>query len=345
MKKILIIEDDQIVGENMAELLEIVGYKVDLAKDGKLGVEKAKSILPDLIICDIRMPELDGYGVLHILSKEPSTSTIPFIFVTAKTEREDLRKGMEMGADDYLTKPFEDTELLKAVETRLKKNEILNKNQKGDSELIKETDLQKSIKNLSDEGKSEDYKAKEKIYRIGDYPHFLFYIEKGEAKSYRLNEDGKELISNIYKKGDFFGFQPIIEDRTYNETAEALIKSQIKRIPKDHFLALIRKNKDVASKLIQIISQNLTAKDQELLHMAYDSVRKRVVLRINELLEDETNQTISISRTDLAALVGTTPETLVRILTELKDMDIIETDTHTITLLNREKLNEFAKAW
>ena len=104
MKKILIIEDDLIMRENMAELLTLVGYKINTAEDGKVGVEKAKSFLPDLIICDIRMPVLDGYGVLHILSKEVSTASIPFIFVTAKTERNDLRKGMEMGADENIKK-------------------------------------------------------------------------------------------------------------------------------------------------------------------------------------------------------------------------------------------------
>jgi len=345
MKKILIIEDDLIMRENMAELLELVGYKVDVAKDGKLGLEKTKSFLPDLIVCDIRMPALDGYGVLHILSKNPLTASIPFIFVTAKTEREDLRKGMEMGADDYLTKPFEDTELLNAVETRLKKIELLSKPEKIDSKTISKTDLLKSIKNLSAESEPRIYKSKEQIFKTGDYPHDLFFIEAGRVKSYLFNEEGKELISNIYIQGVFFGYQSIIEDRAYNETAEALEECKIKRIPKEKFLSLIRKNKNVSSKLIKIISQNLTEKEQELMHMAYDSVRKRVALRLIDLMPDESKNSISISRTDLASMVGTTSETLVRTLSELKDMEIVETDMHTITLLDREKLNEFAKAW
>jgi len=345
MKKILIIEDDLIMRENMAELLTLVGYKVDTAENGKVGVEKAKSLLPNLIICDIRMPVLDGYGVLHILGKEMSTASIPFIFVTAKTERDDLRKGMEMGADDYLTKPFDDTELLKAVETRLKKSDLVSKTEKPISKPINENDLLNSINKLAINSEPTIYNHKDQVYITGDYPHYLFFVEEGSVKTYRFNEDGKELISSIYHHGEFFGYKPIIENRTYEESAEAIADSKLRRIPKDKFLSLIGRNKNILSKLVKIISKNLTEKEQELMQMAYDSVRKRVALRLMELMPDNSNSSIAITRSDLAAMVGTTSETLVRTLTELKDLEIIETDMHSISLLNREKLIEFAKNW
>src|SRR6187402_3562660 len=120
MKKILLIEDNSDVRENTAEILLLAGYIVDTAPNGKIGVELAQTEKPDLIICDIMMPELDGYGVLHILNKKTETAGIPFIFLTAKTEKTDIRKGMNLGADDYLTKPFDDTDLLNAIETRLR---------------------------------------------------------------------------------------------------------------------------------------------------------------------------------------------------------------------------------
>src|SRR6202007_983354 len=104
---------------------ELSHYEVMEAENGKAGVDLITRELPDLVICDIMMPELDGYGVLHMLSKNPKTSAIPFIFLTAKAERGDFRKGMEMGADDYITKPFDDIELLRAVESRLKRSEML----------------------------------------------------------------------------------------------------------------------------------------------------------------------------------------------------------------------------
>src|SRR6478752_6509303 len=127
MKKILLIEDNTEVRENTSEILSLADYDVTTAKNGKEGAELAQKLLPDLVVCDIMMPELDGYGVLHILSKKPETASIPFIFLTAKTEKSDVRKGMNLGADDYLTKPFDDTELLSAIETRLRKGEILKK--------------------------------------------------------------------------------------------------------------------------------------------------------------------------------------------------------------------------
>src|SRR6478752_4177407 len=128
MRHILLIEDNDEIRENTAEILELANYKVDTAANGKLGVEKALKTTPDLIICDIMMPVLDGHGVLHLLQKNEILKNVPFIFLTAKAERGDFRKGMEMGADDYITKPFDDIELLNAVEVRLKKMEILEQN-------------------------------------------------------------------------------------------------------------------------------------------------------------------------------------------------------------------------
>ncbi|MCL8000556.1 response regulator, partial [Brucella sp. 21LCYQ03] len=108
-KKVLIIEDHVEIRESTAEILELTGhYHVLTAAHGREGVDLALAQVPDLILCDIMMPELDGYGVLYMLGKYPATKNIPFIFLTARTERADIRKAMEMGADDYLTKPFDD---------------------------------------------------------------------------------------------------------------------------------------------------------------------------------------------------------------------------------------------
>jgi len=125
MRKILFIEDDTVVRENTAELLELANYSAITAPNGKIGISKAKKHLPDVIICDIMMPELNGYAVLQILAKEEATKHIPFIFLSAKTERHDIRKGMNLGADDYITKPFDESELFSAIESRLAKVAIL----------------------------------------------------------------------------------------------------------------------------------------------------------------------------------------------------------------------------
>ena len=118
MKKILVIEDNQSILAIIIDILE-ANFLVIVAKNGREGIEKAQQELPDLIICDVIMPEVDGYEVLKSLRKNLVTEAIPFIFMTAKSTKADLREGMELGADDYLTKPFTKDELTKAINTRL----------------------------------------------------------------------------------------------------------------------------------------------------------------------------------------------------------------------------------
>jgi DNA-binding response OmpR family regulator len=125
MKKILVIEDEQIIRENILKLLKAEGFDVTGAENGSQGLYAAVSNVPDVIICDVMMPELDGYGVLVALRSNPVTATVPFVFLTGKAERSEMRQGMELGADDYLTKPFSKAELVGAISSRLKKQEAV----------------------------------------------------------------------------------------------------------------------------------------------------------------------------------------------------------------------------
>jgi DNA-binding response OmpR family regulator len=123
--KILVIEDEDRLRENIAQILEFGDYEVATANNGITGLEIARQYIPDLIVCDIMMKQLDGFGVLQELRADPATATIPLIFVTAKADRDSMRQGMELGADDYVTKPFTTTELLNAVTARLKRHNEL----------------------------------------------------------------------------------------------------------------------------------------------------------------------------------------------------------------------------
>jgi two-component system, sensor histidine kinase and response regulator len=125
MKKILVIEDEASVRDNILELLNAEGYLCSGAKDGEEGVRLAWETIPDLIICDILMPNLDGFGVLARLKREPRSITIPFLFLTALQERRDMRKGMRLGADDFITKPFTREELLDSVRVGLEKHQVM----------------------------------------------------------------------------------------------------------------------------------------------------------------------------------------------------------------------------
>ncbi len=127
MTKILVIEDEESVRENLLELLEAEDFQTIAAANGRIGLQLAAWEIPDLILCDMMMPEIDGYGVLTTLRQDPTTATIPFIFLTAKSSKSDFRQGMDMGADDYLTKPFTRAELLSAIGSRLDKQATLKK--------------------------------------------------------------------------------------------------------------------------------------------------------------------------------------------------------------------------
>jgi len=154
MTKILIIEDTVSLRENITDALELEGFEVIGADDGKIGIQMAKENLPDLILCDIMMPGMDGYSVLQLLKSEDGELQIPFIFITALAERENFRSGMELGADDYLIKPFTIYELLKAINTRLAKSKSIEKRIKLQIEEI-ENELKSKISELSEQIKNQ----------------------------------------------------------------------------------------------------------------------------------------------------------------------------------------------
>ena len=146
MKKILVIEDDQLVRDNILELLEAEDFDTISAENGFIGALWAMEHIPDLIICDVMMPELNGYDVLKALREDPMSATIPFIFLTAKAEKAEIRYGMELGADDYLTKPFTRAELLGAIATRFAKHEVVM--QQYTTEHQRAEALQQKVQNL-----------------------------------------------------------------------------------------------------------------------------------------------------------------------------------------------------
>lgn len=347
MKTILVIEDNQDVRENTSEILEMANYKVLQAENGKQGVDIAQNAKPDLIICDIMMPVLDGYGVIHLLNKSPDTAGIPFIFLTAKSERTDMRKGMEMGADDYISKPFDDIELLNAVEVRLKKSEVLkaeySQSVQGLNKFFNDVQKFDDLKKLSADRRTKIYKKKEIIYGEEGMPVFLYFLVHGKVKTFRSHEYGKELITTLHKEGDFFGYNALLEEKPYAETAEALEDSEVCLIPKEDFYALVNNNVNVMRSFIKMLSGNVAEKEKQLINLAYSSVRKRVaeaLLHLQERYSKPADQTFSmaISREDLANMVGTATESLIRTLSEFKEDKLIEIKGSSITIIDPAKL-------
>jgi CRP-like cAMP-binding protein/CheY-like chemotaxis protein len=323
---------------------------VNTAPDGKEGVELAKADKPDLIICDIMMPGLDGYGVLHLLSKDQELANVPFIFLTAKAERSDMRKGMELGADDYITKPFDKTELLNAVESRIKKADALkkeyNKDFEGLSTFISEVAGTNALKKFLEGKKINHYKKKESIYLEGNYPNGLYYINTGKVKIFKTHEYGKELITDLLKEGDFFGYTSMLEESPYAESAVALENTEVIFLPKDEFNSLVFGNYSVTRNFIRILTKGVMDKQERLLDLAYSSVRKRtaeaLILLYDKYKPKEGESfAMAIAREDLANIVGTATESLIRTLSDFKEEKLIEIKEGKIRILNEVKLRNF----
>lgn len=346
MKKILIIEDNQDILENTAEILELSNYKVYTACNGKIGVEKALANKPDLIVCDIMMPELDGYGVLHMIQKNPDIDQTPFIFLTAKTEQSDIRKGMALGADDYILKPFDPTDLLNAIEGRLKKSDLIRQKVsaglKGVNDLISIAGGDQALKNFVDGRHLDKYKKKQRIFSEGNHPVRLYYVQKGKVKIFKTNDDGKELIIQIVNEGEFFGHIAMLQGGIYTDNAETLEDSEIAAIPQNEFEELMNCNPEVSRKFIKLLANDIAEKEEQLLRIAYNSLRRKVadaLLTVQKKFKASPDQfNINLSRENLAAIAGTATESLIRTLTDFKSEKLIEIKDGKISILNQEKL-------
>lgn len=337
MRKVVIIEDSDDIREGIVEILDMAGFETYAAKNGKIGVDLVLKNLPDIILCDIMMPELDGYGVLYLLQKNPQTATIPFIFMTAKAERADMRKGMEMGADDYLTKPFDDVELFNAIESRLKKKA------KPQGFKIAIGDKESLFTALIAKGKSRTFLNKQIIYVENDEPAYLYFIKKGQIKAYKRAEDGRELSSTLYHDGDFFGYESLCKSSLYADNAATMSDSELVLIAKADFMDYLLNHQEIATTFIHLLSGSIQEKEEQMLRLAYFSVRKRVaeaLIKVAQKFGEANSDTsvLKISRDDLAALVGTASETVSRMLADFKDEKLIEKKGNAIHILSIERL-------
>lgn len=347
MKKILLIEDDEALREDIAEILQLSNYFVVSASDGKTGIEKAIQEKPDLIICDVVMPGLDGFGVIHVLSRHPDTFAIPFIFLTGKNDHDDLRKGMAMGADDYLIKPVNETDLLSTIEVRLQKSEGIKRNivpnRNGISEFIQHMKGMDNVDLLSSDRDIHLYKKRHILYSDGIRPSNVYYVISGKVKEYLINEEGKELITNMYTKGDFFGYTAILEDINYTETAQVIEDAELMMIPKSDFIQLIYNDRQIARQFISLLTHNIREKEERLLNLAYNSLRKKVATGIIEVVDKfqekkEGKLVVEMSRDDLANVVGSAQESMIRTLKEFKSENLIEIKDGSIIVLNEKRL-------
>ncbi len=346
-KKILVIEDNDGIRENTAEILELANYEVFVAENGKKGVEGALQYAPDLIICDIMMPGLDGYGVLHAIHKNDAIKNTPFIFLTAKTERADFRKGMELGADDYITKPFNGTELLNAVDSRLKKIAVLKEELvpvlEGVQLLVSTYTGTNALHSIAEGRNTNKYKKKQTIYSEGNNPHGLFFVITGKVKTYKTNDNGKELVTDLFNAGDFMGYNALLRASVYSDTAEALEETELALVPKEDFIQLVYNSPEIAQTFIRMLAGNVADKENQLLGLAYNSLRRKVadaILLLQKKFGSNTLETFQIdfSRENLAMVAGTATESLIRTLGDFRIEKLININEGVITIINQKKL-------
>ncbi len=343
MKTIAIIEDNHDVRENLAEILELSGYKCTTAENGKLGVKMVKEQMPDLILCDVMMPELDGFGVLKILNNEPELMHIPFMFLTAKAEKSDFRKGMGLGADDYITKPYDDVELLEAIEMRLSKSSKLQQVDNSDHGVRLFFDIAKGEKELSQlsfDREVRTFQKRDVIYSEGQYPKWLYYIVEGQVKTVQTNEFNKDLVTKVYGTGDFFGFVPLLNDKVYSDSALTLDNTVLRLIPIEDFKILLFNNRDFAAKFISMLALHADHNESQLIDLAYSSVRKKVANALLTLEEKSQNGMIKVMREDIASMAGTAKETTIRTLSDFKNEGLIEIQSSHISILDSSALHD-----
>ena len=316
------------------------------AENGQLGVAQALAQKPDLVVCDIMMPVLDGYGVLQIFNQNAQLAGVPFIFLTAKTERTDLRRGMELGADDYLTKPFDNTELLSAIAGRLSRFQHLKPEYDlqaagGLGGFLDDVRTVGGLESLSADRKVYLIRRKQDIYLEGDEPTRVYFVQTGRVKTVKTTAGGKELITGLYGPGEFFGYLPLLERTPHADSAVAVEESELLYIPQDDFTQLLERNREVSQQFIRLLAGRVSERETQLLAMAYSSIRRRVadtLLQLHEQGDASADAGIHLLREDMAAMVGTAPESLSRTLNEFKQDGLIELNAKSIRVLAPEKL-------
>jgi CRP-like cAMP-binding protein len=343
MKNILVIEDEKDVRDNIAEILQLSDYHVRAAGDGPTGIRMALEERPDVIVCDITMPGLDGYAVLHALHQHGSMEQIPFIFLTASNEKDQLRRAMSAGADDYITKPFEGIELLRSVESCLRKRQLrqaANAQKNAHSESI---DIRQILHLYQDERDLQYLRKKQSLYMEGQRPSSIYYVVSGKIKIYRIHPDGKEFITLLAGSGDFVGHGALLQDSNYQDSAQALEDSTVISIPRQEFFESMSTDHRIAQYFIDLLARDVKAKESNLVNLAYNSLRKRVangLLQLTDKFPDggKEDNSIGISRDNLSHFIGSATESLTRTLSDFRDEKLIEVREGKIYILDKDKL-------
>lgn len=349
-EKVLIIDDDKIVLNVTEELLRLSGYSTVSAGDGFAGIALASSERPDVIICDIVMPGINGYEVFNALSRNAFTAAIPFIFLTSKDNYDDQRKGMRMGASDYLTKPVNGIDLLESIEARIRKQRAAKKRTRPDGILMPPPpDPWKPLRELSS-ASTITCSRNDILFYEGDVQKHIFLVNKGRIKTMKINENGKRVITGFYSNADIVGCIAREDQAVYCDTAIAHEDAEVTRVPAEGFYSLIESDRDMMAALLTLMSREVSRKEKLMMNIALHSARRRMreaLLVAAEYYSDSKSAgnsvCLSLSREDLANLAGLSTESAIRILSSFRKDGLLDADEkgqliiHDAALLKKQK--------
>ncbi len=343
MASILLIEDNPEIRESMAEILTLSGYDIFKASNGKLGLSIARTEKPDLIICDVVMPELDGFGVLSLLAKDPSTQSIPFIFLTSKLEGQDLRKGMNLGADDYLTKPFELSELLQTIELRLQKATVRQAPQKAESlanPVGSNEKYQKQFEDWSQQFEERIFSPEQVIMAAASHPVFLYRMTEGVVLLQQEATMDRHYIREILPPPTLLGFAAFCRQEAQSEQIVALNQVKAQLIPTQAMTQYLQKEPAIMQYFLQMLAAQILNQQKIQAAYAFASVRKKVALSLSRLHKVFADQEIEFSRERLASFASVSRGALMRVLAEFREDGLISTDNSKLQILAPETLDQ-----
>jgi len=346
MKKILLIEDDEDFRASTVEILSLSNYEVQACKNGKEGVQKSLSWKPDLIICDIILPHLDGYGVLRALRNSDYLKDVLIICITGHQEIEHYRKCMEFGADDFLLKPFSPTELLKAIETRFDRHAIHSEHLTTQSSTGREKYDDILAKALEGRPVVPGRKGSP-MFEAGQTPRFVCYVLSGMIRTIRFDYSGKELTTGIYTKGQFVGLPEALTGVPFIDSAIVLLNAELVLLPIVDFLQFANHEPAFLSGLVNQLASDVMSKNQLMLNLAYQDMRGKVALALIRLhqsykREDPQSTFVKQPRTIIASIAGVAKESATRTMIDFVEEGLVEVTSEGYRILNFERLERLA---
>lgn len=330
--EILIIDENSSRLKNLSVFLNHSQFLVSISSNGAEALNIAKEKSPKIILCSDENESMSAAQILSLSKNDQFLRGCIFI-VYGINELSKYREYLDLGADDYLTTPLNMPALLQCLKMRW---QIYSSRVNQTIEIKTDANSLDDLKQFAT--KTLVFETNQFIFNAGTPARYLFYLLEGKAKSRLLDEDGNELITSFFKKGDLMGFKPLIEERAYHKDGIALENCKVLLIPKSELLKLIDTKSEIAKSVIYQLSSQYTETEEDLLNVAYSNVKTRVAKKLLSIHSIELKETIEITREDFANLIGTSTETLVRSLTELRKEGLISTKGSKIFLKNIDKL-------